>query len=107
MSILEWMKRLKNGKNKPDPKFEVGEIVVATKNSKLGRSFYSKGDTGTIRKRWLDSKEEWLYTIDEFACSVKADKIDYPKVRDTEIARTLYKNKIRRIENGWIYISKK
>jgi hypothetical protein len=88
------------------PKFEVGDVVVATRDMAV-LDYYKKGDIGTvkmIRKRMNST----FYLIPEFGDhTLREPSIEHLTMSDTEIARKLYKDKIRRIENGRIYFCKK
>lgn len=86
-----------------DMKFQKGDVVVAIETSVIYGLYY-KGDIGIIEDIWHCEEEGYYYVIPEFNCSVEGYKITHHRVKDSKIAMKLYKNNIRKVEDGWIYL---
>lgn len=91
-------------------KFKVGDKVFWKKEIDTGTAYFA------IIKAININTHEYIYDIYNRDFSIHTNKfsyniagfeeeVEFNRVKDTKIARTVHKNKIDKIQDGWIYLN--
>lgn len=87
-------------------KFKVGDRVRFTnKHGPWSDHRENNGKIGTIYRIYNHNSDISVgFDNNHSSTFIRADELEYPKVKDTKIARLVHKNSIREIKDGFIWL---